>query len=128
MARARCRVLRLAYKARLHHDRRILLQRRPPPHRIPVVIGGGDDGTATISQSLLKMPGLRSGPCCPLENPDCNLSVLRIYFFVVCHALRARLARLTMSDAPNTIRVTISTAPVTICCSSGVTPPSPSPF
>jgi hypothetical protein len=32
------------------------------------------------------------------------------------------------ADAPKTIRVTIKTAPVTICCSSGVTPASPNTF
>jgi hypothetical protein len=32
------------------------------------------------------------------------------------------------ADAPKTIKVTINTAPVTICCSSGVTPASPNTF
>jgi hypothetical protein len=32
------------------------------------------------------------------------------------------------ADAPNTTKVTIKTAPVTICCSSGVTPARPNTF
>jgi len=41
---------------------------------------------------------------------------------------KANLVFLMISGAPKTIRVTMSTAPVTICCSSGVTPARPRPF
>jgi hypothetical protein len=41
---------------------------------------------------------------------------------------KTNLVFLMISGAPKTISVTMSTAPVTICCSSGVTPARPRPF
>jgi hypothetical protein len=96
----------------------------------------------TFHYSLITFSSLRLNLCAFASLADVakggdgrSLLCLR-FFFIACRAvvpqprekadqfavLFPRRNAANRADAPNTIKVTIKTAPVTICCSSGVTP------
>jgi hypothetical protein len=94
--------------------------------------------------SMRNLVGNENSGLGPTENPvGCLRGSFFAFFALFCGYSRLPSARkaadqfavafpkrnpANRADKPNTIKVTINTAPVTICCSSGVTPAKPNAF